>query len=548
MRLYRPRSLYDAMIGFYRHEDHLEGTGELRNVCFSLGTGLMGFGLQFSSYRPESHLWGKDDTHNRYGKRKLATRRFMGKMRDLLHPPDYFVDDNTVAVLVPMNFPENMGHGLHQTLSLLRLIDLIRTQSRRGNTSVESPIRPQEVFAPVSDVVVMYLLPSKWQRGFQNYFSVGAHYPLINESWGAVFGKTRDPSLLRRMVEGIRYRLPEVQHAADYSSMRSMSLTSACFRRVVLWENCHSTGCSGLYHEEEQQSYAFGMWTPPTQRQQRLLRQYRNRVARCLFGSDSLGAVEPMWLIEERMRDGIMFANVTLEPQMHDGTAQNRVSPLTPIGIEGDGDANGQKETLLALQKSSTLPATTKQWLNRSLPHIFFDVRSTDRRILNLSIFANNVVKHLDGRATISFHEPMHGSRQYILRRAATSDIYFGIHGGAFSAVAVLPYGSVVIEVVPKSIAFCRGRERGQTTHCWFEKYSFFIGNDHVTVAWGGRGRTLGLSESDVLRWLNGALCVWSARKGRRVPAAEWPVSAANDLYLACNVTRQRARRRKRRR
>jgi hypothetical protein len=173
------------------------------------------------------------------------------------------------------------------------------------------------------------------------------------------------------------------------------------------------------------------MATPLTPAKKHLIQLYRNAIARCYFDEETLESVQ---------------------------SDRRRVSPAVPPFVQ--------------------------QSQMRSVPHVFFDVRTRRRTLISIGSAAAELITLLQGIATISFSDARHGSRRWQIQRAVTTDVYVGVHGAGMSNVAVLARDSVVVEIAPLPWHCASRTGSDDYSHCWFGKYSAAIGNRHISVVW----------------------------------------------------------------
>ena len=183
-------------------------------------------------------------------------------------------------------------------------------------------------------------------------------------------------------------------------------------------------------------------------------------------------------------------------------------------------------------------------WLRRDQPHIFFDVRRGERSIDGFSAVASYVMEKIkatspqggqDGRQPrVSFVETTRGSFQWNMQRVMTSDIYIATHGANMIHSALLPRGSIVIELVPPKF-WCpakpselqpRNREDGgyvnaslaPFAHCWFTKFSWLLKeNNHwlIPVAETSDKNSIAITPGEVWGLIRAALLAWGRTHGK---------------------------------
>jgi hypothetical protein len=214
-------------------------------------------------------------------------------------------------------------------------------------------------------------------------FAATAHHEVLGSPVGAVFagptsslhGTAYEESMLRalwynselrRVLEPELFaRGSEDPSAASRSALTRIARERVCFDRAIVFENCHGTvGCRGRFSETERQSFSFSMLTPLTPAKQHLIQLYRNAFACCYFDEETLEAVQ---------------------------SDRRRGSPAVPPFVQ--------------------------QWQRRSVPHVFFDVRTGTRPIRSIGTAAPDLISRLRGIATISFSDARYGSRRWQMQR-----------------------------------------------------------------------------------------------------------------------------------
>ena len=137
------------------------------------------------------------------------------------------------------------------------------------------------------------------------------------------------------------------------------------------------------------------------------------------------------------------------------------------------------------------------------------------------------------------FREPWTGSRAAYLDDVRTSDIWVGPHGAAFADVALLPRGSVVIEV-SSQLHFCTADGANNATpsaaatgspssssfdsaSCWFGLLASHCDHWIVDLVHRGehRGAPLFLPATTLVRVIREAACRWRRSGHREITTAE---------------------------
>ena len=472
-----------------RGHDHnrSEGVFEMSNVCVSLGLGMSAwFGDRVVASVPQFR--GKDEAHNIFSSVRREAKRYLQSIRPRSAPPTSVISADTIAIVYTVNFPTNIAHGGYNTLSMLGLLEQLRAdhESETGR---------------VPQFVIFYVMLWHNVRGESDTAQAGTYYTLFDEPVAGVFGRTRSKESAEVLHDAIhqRFRETDCGRVAELQwngSLGELLGLEVCFRRVVLWENCHKVrsgtvgssdnlGCSGKWDHvtAERQSFSFSMITPPTPKKRHLLDLYRRASAVCYLRQPNIPAMN----------------------------------------------------SSLSVSKEVGQNARVDSWLHRDRPHIFFDMRRMDRGISSFSSVAGFLIQKISGRltearaaATISFAESSRGSLQWNLQRIMTSDVYIGVHGASMIHTALLPHRSIVIELVPPKF-WCKAkpahlqpsplltRHRVNESlrpyaHCWFVKFSWLLeDNNHwiVPVAEAGDKNGVVIGAEEVWNLIQRALAAW---------------------------------------
>ena len=258
---------------FYNHS--LEGLLEMNHVCVSIGEGLSGWS---STTQPGSVLRfdnrvryrGKDETHN-WDAASAIVANYVDSVFARSTPPSEWVPASTVAILVPVTFGLNHGHGLHHHLTQLGIADLVDARANPVTSNTENAAL---IYVQLEGTDV------RWS------WSERAFAPLLQRPVGGIFAFHRNNSEnhLNHIAQTVLRRVPGTFNR----SSERIGKTSLCFERLVVAENCHgNAGCRALYHEDEPQSFSFGTLTPLNDHKRRLIQAYRDRAAQCLLGAPS---------------------------------------------------------------------------------------------------------------------------------------------------------------------------------------------------------------------------------------------------------------------
>lgn len=458
-----PENLRNNDTGRYRayHDPNASNLYRLENFCVSAYEGLSGYNIE------RKDEWkGKGDTRD-IAHNEQVFAGYLRNVTSLLVRPDEF--DERPTLLVSLN-PQSRSNLAHTTLRVLSLMGFLQPdvaasafgagawswadEPEWAAASAAAGAAPAETVAP-SPVsggrTAKPLIIWMWQNSAQGHSATAFFYRVLGLPWAGVFEPGVTPEYVQTAFRN---------YGRTTYDRTGWNNSRVCFRRGVVWQNCHT--CEWYDPTTETEPYSFGMFTEVagSWRRQRVFNMYRARFDTCLP----------------------TFAH-----------------------------ANVEKERLRLLPPPESSSALR-------LPSVFFDVRSAHRGILDLTAFLPLLRERLAPFVSdIILREPWRGSRAQYVDELRNADVFVGAHGGAFSHVSLLPRGSVVVEFSAR-VHMCKANSIPPYSHtkpfddavCWFGPFSRALGNPHWGVAvhrWGAGHRIV--TPSFLVENIAQAACRW---------------------------------------
>lgn len=391
------------------HNPQNQNLYQIENFCIDPFGGFGGVAFPSaddSAGTDEPFLGVQDDRGTFEGHSELLPRYFKRRKRFMFSAEEQhsvFFDERPV-IFIPLDSASrnNIGHVTHRALSALAIIDLIMKSEKHSSSSSSNEKRaalePLLVF-----VFEQHAAPSaRKQHDLSSVSKWAFFYRLLTPSGNAPYAVVMaEPHYSSNYVSKF---LRSVQHSGAFmiSNETSSSYTASpastdpavCFQRGFAAQSCFKSSCQRLAKRQGEEKAGRGDESP-------------------VYAFANWVSLTPT---RKRIFDMML-------------SRQNLCAGVEAVVVSSDS-------------RSST-----------PLPRIFFDVRTSHRKIRHLNLFIEEITSALvtSGKfaSEIIFAEPVvSGSRAEYLRSLAKSDIFVGVHGGTFTQTAWMAQrGGVVVEL-----------------------------------------------------------------------------------------------------